>query len=71
MEVKLIQDLVDVGSGKHAHLYRGRCPDAVEGSTVRDRRCPPCKVLIAGAHATRDLRAMQRSHAWPDHISTA
>lgn len=63
MDARLIQDLVDVGSGKLSHLYRGRCPDAVEGSTIRDRGCPACKVLIAGAKAARELRARHRKQA--------
>lgn len=28
---KLIQDLIDVGTGKVKHLYRGQCPDPVSG----------------------------------------
>jgi hypothetical protein len=60
MDSKLIQDLVDVGSGKLRHLYMGSCPDALEGSTVRDRSCPACKVLIAGARAAKEMRAAER-----------
>lgn len=56
MDKNLIQDLVDVGSGKLAHLYQGGCPDAVEGHGVRDRGCPACKVLIAGAKAAKALQ---------------
>lgn len=66
MDAKLIQDLVDVGAGKLAHLYRGRCPDAIEGSAIRDRGCPACKVLIAGSKAAKDLRATQRNQAGAD-----
>jgi len=54
MNAKLIQDLVDVGTGKLKHLYRGRCPDAVEGQQARDSGCPACKVLIAGVNAVKE-----------------
>lgn len=46
---KLIQQLIDVGSGNVNHLYRGQCPDAVAGYKVRDNGCPACKVLIEAA----------------------
>ena len=39
MDAKLIQDLVDVGSGKLRHAYMGSCPDALEGTATRDRTC--------------------------------
>jgi len=71
MDTKLIQDLVDVGSGKLAHLYRGRCPDGVEGHGTRDRGCPACKVLIAGAKAARALDSIQCNGAGPDARATA
>lgn len=60
MKSTLIQDLVDVGSGKLAHLHLGRCPDAIEGWDMRDRVCPACKVLIAGE---QELLSAARSNA--------
>jgi hypothetical protein len=60
MDPKLIQELVDVGCGKLRHVYMGSCPDSLEGSTVRDRGCPACKVLLAGARAAKELRAAER-----------
>lgn len=44
---QLLGQLRDVGAGAIAHLYRGSCPDPVEGPSVRDDECPACRVLIA------------------------
>lgn len=60
MDAKLIQDLVDVGSGKLRHAYMGSCPDALEGTATRDRTCVACRVLLAGARAAKELRATER-----------
>lgn len=46
---KMIQDLIDVGTGKVKHLYRGQCPDPVAGQKTRDDGCPACKALDAAA----------------------
>ncbi|KVV07377.1 hypothetical protein WK77_16445 [Burkholderia ubonensis] len=42
----LIKQLRDIGTNAIAHLYRGSCPDQIEGSDVRDDECPACRVLI-------------------------
>lgn len=42
----LIRDLIDVGTGKIAHLNMGLCPDVVEGHDTRDHDCPACKILV-------------------------
>ena len=47
----LIVDLVDVGTGKIAHLNMGLCPDVVEGHDTRDDDCPACKILMRAAVA--------------------
>ena len=49
----LIVDLVDVGTGKIAHLNMGLCPDVVEGHDTRDHECPACKILVR-AEAARE-----------------
>lgn len=45
--IKVVQDLIDVGSGKITHSYNGLCPDDVEGFDTRDDECPACRILIA------------------------
>lgn len=59
MDAKLIQELVDVGTGKIEHLFGGGCPDSIEGFSIRDIGCPACKVLIAGEKAANELRRAQ------------
>ncbi|MEX3555951.1 MAG: hypothetical protein VB131_04945 [Burkholderia gladioli] len=44
---QLMTLLRDVGTGAIAHLFRGSCPDQIEGPDVRDDECPACRVLIA------------------------
>lgn len=34
-----------VGDGTLRHLYRGFCPDSVEGPNVRDPDCPACQAI--------------------------
>lgn len=43
----VVQALIEVAVGKVQHLYRGTCPDAIEGFDSRDQQCPACRVLIA------------------------
>lgn len=44
---EVIRALIDVGTGKLAHIYRGECPDVVEGPDTRDSECPACTALLA------------------------
>jgi len=48
---QIIHDLADVASGRIAHVYRGACPDDVEGDKVRDADCPACQALISADEA--------------------
>lgn len=41
-----IRNLVRIATGDIKHLYRGQCPDDVEGGNVRDCKCPACLILI-------------------------
>lgn len=43
----VVQALIEVAVGKVQHLYRGTCPDAIEGFDSRDPQCPACQVLTA------------------------
>lgn len=45
--VDVVQALIEVAVGKVQHLYRGTCPDAIEGFDSRDPHCPACRVLTA------------------------
>lgn len=47
----LLRDLIDVGTGKIAHLNMGLCPGIVEGHDTRDDECPACKVLMQATEA--------------------
>ena len=55
--IKLLQDLIDVGTEKLGHKYDGLCPDRTEGSTNRDRTCPACKVLIRTEKLILEMQA--------------
>lgn len=43
------QQLIDVGTGKIAHIYGGACPDELEGRDTRDPECRACQVLTCAA----------------------
>ena len=43
---KLIYDLRAVATGEIGHAFSGLCPDAVEGTSSRDNKCPACRVLL-------------------------
>lgn len=45
--------LRDLAEGRLTHLYRGRCPDAIEGPAARDPACPVCRALLALAPPAR------------------
>ncbi len=47
IKTKMIQKLIDVGTGKVMHIYRGQCPEPVAGQQTRDSGCPACKALDA------------------------
>lgn len=47
------QQLIDVGTGKIAHIYGGECPDELEGRDTRDSECPACQVLTCAAQAAK------------------
>jgi hypothetical protein len=44
-QIDLLRRARAVATGELSHLYRGSCPDAVEGIEVRDDDCPVCQVL--------------------------
>lgn len=44
-----LQALIDIGTGKLPHLYRGECPTQVDGHEVRDPDCPACRALVLAA----------------------
>ena len=58
--IKLIKDLIDVGTGKFNHDYEGRCPDSVEGYNTRDRLCPACQVLIRAKKTLKEMRRAEK-----------
>lgn len=41
-----IEGLTLIATGQVMHLYRGMCPDGVEGTATRDPECPACKLLM-------------------------
>ncbi|MTJ93573.1 MAG: hypothetical protein F8N36_12015 [Desulfovibrio sp.] len=47
----LIGQLADVAAGRVRHIYRGACPDDLEGDKLRDADCPACRALIAADQA--------------------
>jgi hypothetical protein len=56
-------DLIRIGTGDLAHLYAGRCPDAVAGRDSRDAHCPACHVLMeAEAMLTGGKNRQKETH---------
>ena len=45
-QMEIMQGLADIATGKISHVYRGICPDALEGHDKRDDECPACKILM-------------------------
>ncbi|WP_061939458.1 hypothetical protein [Collimonas pratensis] len=58
------QQLVDVGTGKIAHIYGGECPDELEGRDTRDPECPACQVLTRAAMAAPNQASAALLDGW-------
>jgi hypothetical protein len=52
--------LVKIGTGELRHMFRGQCPDEVEGFDVRDPGCPACGLLDAIPTATLAARDAEK-----------
>ena len=61
LDATLIQQLLDVGSGKLRHDNTGGCPDEVEGFDARDPECPACRAMLMGAKALGSLAQEERA----------
>lgn len=44
-QIELLRRARALAAGEVTHLYRGSCPDTVEGPDVRDDECPACQLL--------------------------
>jgi len=44
-QIELLRRARALAAGEVTHLYRGSCPDSVEGPDVRDDECPACQLL--------------------------
>lgn len=53
--------LRDLAEGRLTHLYRGSCPDAIEGPAARDPACPVCRALMALEPPSRSVRPVAPS----------
>lgn len=42
-----VRRLEQIADGRMQHLYRGSCPDQVEGPEIRDPDCRACEILGA------------------------
>ena len=52
MSIKLLlEQLVDVGSGKLQHIQNGGCPNPGDVDELRDELCPACAVLLRAEHS--------------------
>ncbi|WP_082807130.1 hypothetical protein [Collimonas pratensis] len=58
------QQLIDVGTGKIAHIYGGECPDELEGRDTRDPECPACQVLTRAAMAAPNQAPVALLDGW-------
>lgn len=58
VSAELWQQLINLGTGELKHLYRGICPDDVEGRDTRDDECEAC---IALSQAQLALSAARES----------
>jgi hypothetical protein len=62
--------LVKIGTGELRHMFRGQCPDEVEGFDVRDPGCPACGLLDAIPTATLAARdAEKKAEGWDEGYS--
>lgn len=52
-----LAELLKVSSGEIKHLYRGSCPDNLEGYGVRDDECPACKAMLAAEKVVWDMNS--------------
>ncbi|HWW99515.1 hypothetical protein [Collimonas sp.] len=58
------QLLIDVGTGKIAHIYGGECPDELEGRDTRDPECPACQVLTRAVLAAPQQVPVSMLNGW-------
>lgn len=42
-----VRRLEQIADGRIVHVYRGRCPDPINGPDVRDGECRACEILGA------------------------
>lgn len=51
---EMLRKAMSIVDGRVDHIYRGECPDKVEGPDVRDTDCPACQWLDAAAWVLKD-----------------